>query len=39
MIKTAQQTALQSGQEVLSVTKDKRFLFLSEAAAGRNVLD
>lgn len=39
MIKTSQQTALQSGQEILSVTKDKRFLFPSEAAAQEYALD
>lgn len=39
MIKTAQQTAMQSGQEVLSVTKDKRFLFPSDAAAQDYALD
>jgi hypothetical protein len=33
MVKTAQQTALQSGQEVIAVTKDKRFIFPSDAAA------
>lgn len=39
MIKTAQQTAVQSGQELLSVTKDKRFLFPSDAAAQKYTLD
>lgn len=39
MVKTAVQTAIQSGQEVLSVTKDKRFLFPSEAAAQEYALD
>jgi hypothetical protein len=39
MIKTAQQTALQSGQELLSVTKDKRFLFPSDAAAQEYALE
>lgn len=29
MIKTAQQTAMQSGQEVISMTKDKGFTFLA----------
>ncbi|MGA8089469.1 MAG: hypothetical protein WCA10_19505 [Terracidiphilus sp.] len=33
MVKTAQQTAIQSGQTVISLTKDKRFLFGSEKAA------
>ena len=39
MIKTAQQTALQSCQEVISVTKDKRFLFPTDAAAQEYALD
>lgn len=39
MIATAQQTAMQSGQEVISVTKDKRFLFLSQDAAQQYALD
>ena len=39
MVRTAQQTALQSGQEILSVTKDKRFLFPSEAAAQEYALE
>jgi hypothetical protein len=39
MIKTAQRTALQSGQELLSVTKDKRFLFPSDAAAQEHALE
>lgn len=39
MIKTAQQTAMQSGQELLSVTKDKRFLFPSDAAAQEYALE
>jgi hypothetical protein len=33
MVKTAKQTAMQSGEEVLSVTKDKQFRFPSDAAA------
>jgi hypothetical protein len=33
MVKTAQQTAIQSGQVVISLTKDKHFLFGSEKAA------
>ena len=39
MIKTAQQTAMQSGQELLSVTKDKRFLFPSDAVAQQYTVD
>lgn len=39
MVKTAKQTALQSGQEVLSATKDKWFLFPSDAAAHEYALD
>jgi hypothetical protein len=39
MIKTAQQTSMQSGQEILSVTKDKQFLFPSDAAAQEYSLD
>ncbi len=39
MIATAKQTALQSGQELLSVTKDKRFLFPSDTAAQEYALE
>ena len=39
MIKTAQQTAIQSGQELLSITKDKQFRFPSDAAAQQYALD
>jgi hypothetical protein len=39
MVKTAKETALQSGMEVLSVTKDKQFLFPSDAAAQEYALD
>ncbi len=33
MIKTAQQTAIQSGQAFISITKDKQFLFPNDRAA------
>ena len=39
MIATAKQTALQSGQELLSVTKDKQFRFPSDAAAREYAVD
>lgn len=39
MVNTAQQTATESGQEVVSVTKDKQFLFPSSAAAQEYALD
>ncbi len=39
MIATAKQTALQSGQELLSVTKDKGFNFPSDAAAREYAVD
>jgi hypothetical protein len=39
MIETAKQTAMKSGEELLSVTKDKQFLFPSDAAAREYALD
>ncbi len=39
MIKTAQQTALQGGREVVTVAKDKQFLFPSDADAHEYALD
>jgi hypothetical protein len=39
MVKTAKQTAMQSGEEVLSVTKDKQFRFPSDAAAQEYTVD
>jgi hypothetical protein len=39
MVRTAQQTVLQSGKEVIRVTKDKQFIFPSEAAAQEYALN
>ena len=39
MIETAQQTAVRSGEELISVTKDKRFLFANKFAAGDYALE
>lgn len=39
MIKTAQQTALYSGQTIVSLTKDKHFLFPNESAAREYALE